>query len=189
LTGSRLPPTTVAVATSGASRTLVVVGRKNSGKTHLVVRLVRELRGRGLAVSTIKHTHHHDIELDAPGKDSWRHREAGAGEVILASDRRWFLVHESAPGSPPDLDELLARLAPCDVALVEGYKSASTLPRLEVFRADAAATPAAVPLAAADPGIAALACPAHAGPAQWPPGLLRLDLDDTAAIADWLLAL
>jgi molybdopterin-guanine dinucleotide biosynthesis protein MobB len=178
----------VAAITPGASRILVVVGRKNSGKTHLVVRLVRELRGRGLAVSTVKHTHHHDIELDAPGKDSWRHREAGAGEVILASDRRWFLAHECGPGSPPALEELLTRLAPCDVVLVEGYKSFGALPRLEVYRADAAATPAAVPLAAADPGIAALACPAHAGPAEWPAGLRRLDLDDTAAIADWLLA-
>jgi molybdopterin-guanine dinucleotide biosynthesis protein MobB len=169
-------------------RTLGIVGRKNSGKTHLVVRLVRELRSRGLTVSTIKHTHHHEIELDAPGKDSWRHREAGAGEVILASDQRWFLVHESGATAPPALDELLARLAPCDVVLVEGYKTFAAHPRLEVYRDAAAPAAAPAPLAAADPGIAALACPAHDGPAHWPPGVHRLDLDDTAAIADWLLA-
>lgn len=167
-------------------RTFGIVGRKDSGKTHLVVRLVRELRARGLAVSTIKHTHHHDIELDAPGKDSWRHREAGAGEVILASDRRWFLVHEPAAGQPPTLDSLLQRLAPCDIVLVEGYKDFAGHARLEVYRP--AASGAAGPLAATDPGIAAVACPAGAGPRPWPAGVAALDLDDTAAIADWLLA-
>lgn len=167
-------------------RVIGIVGRKDSGKTHLVVRLVRALRDRGLAVSTIKHTHHHDIEFDAPGKDSWRHREAGAGEVIVASDRRWFLAHESAAAEPPRVEALLARLAPCDVVLVEGYKTSNSYPRIEVHRAGGAGAPE--PLAASDPGIAALACPAGAAPARWPAGVERLDLDDTAAICDWLLA-
>lgn len=186
MTVSRPRQPVVSERPSATCRTLGIVGRKNSGKTHLVVRLVRELRGRGLTVSTIKHTHHHDIELDAPGKDSWRHREAGAGEVILASDRRWFLVHESADAPAPTLESLLARLAPCDVVLVEGYKDFAAHPRIEVYRAGAAG--AAGPLAASDPGIAALACPAGTGPQPWPAGIAVLDLDDTAAIADWLLA-
>jgi molybdopterin-guanine dinucleotide biosynthesis protein MobB len=172
-------------------KTFGIVGRRNSGKTHLVVRLVRELRSRGLAVSTIKHTHHHAVELDAPGKDSWLHREAGAGEVILASDQRWFLVHESAPAAAPTLDALLGRLAPCDLVLVEGYKDFAGHPRIEVYRGGGTPQGGAAPpepLAAADPGIAALACPAGFGPPRWPPGVTRLDLDDTAAIADYLLA-
>ena len=73
-------------------KVLGIVGRKDSGKTHLVVRLVGELRARGLVVSTVKHTHHHDIEFDVPGKDSWRHRQAGASEVLVASYRGWYLA-------------------------------------------------------------------------------------------------
>ena len=117
-----------------------IIGRKNSGKTHLVVRLVAEFGRRGLAVSTIKHTHHHDVEPDAPGKDSFRHREAGAREVLVASDRRWYLVHEAREEGPSDLADLLARLAPCDLVLVEGYKGLATHPRIEVFRPAVAAS-------------------------------------------------
>jgi molybdopterin-guanine dinucleotide biosynthesis protein MobB len=178
-------------------KTFGIVGRKNSGKTHLVVRLVGELRRRGLTVSTVKHTHHHDIELDVPGKDSWRHREAGAHEVIVASDRRWSLVHAGAADAPPvALDALLARLSPCDLVLVEGYKGFTRHPRIEVHRAAAAgvadgvAVPAAAPepLAVHDAGIVALACPAGQAPASWPPTAARLDLDDTGAIADYILS-
>jgi molybdopterin-guanine dinucleotide biosynthesis protein MobB len=165
---------------------VAIIGRKNSGKTHLVVRLVAEFGRRGLVVSTIKHTHHHDIEPDAPGKDSFRHREAGAHEVLVASERRWFLVHETRDESPPDLAELLARLAPCDLVLVEGYKGLATHPRIEVFRPAAGAS--TEPLAAGDPGIRAVASPgAIAG--GGPGGAICLDLDDTVAIADFILGL
>jgi molybdopterin-guanine dinucleotide biosynthesis protein MobB len=165
-------------------KTFGIVGRKNSGKTHLVVRLVGELRRRGLTVSTVKHTHHHDVQFDVPGKDSWRHREAGAQEVIVASDRGWSLVHAGADaGPPPSLDGLLQRLAPCDVVLVEGYKGFTRHPRIEVYRPGAAD-----PLAARDAGIVALACPAGQAPAEWPTSAARLDLDDTVAIADFVLA-
>lgn len=165
---------------------IAIVGRKNSGKTHLVVRLVAEFRRRGLTVSTIKHTHHHDVDPDAPGKDSFRHREAGASEVIVASDRRWYLVHEAREEGPPGLPDLVARLAPCDIVLIEGYKGLATHPRLEVYRP--AATPAAGPLAADDPGILAVASPG-AATGRGPQRAICLDLDDTAAIADFIVGL
>jgi molybdopterin-guanine dinucleotide biosynthesis protein MobB len=149
------------------------------------VRLVAELRRRGLTVSTIKHTHHHDVALDVPGKDSWRHREAGAAEVIVASDRGWFLVHAVEPRQPPpSVAELVGRLAPCDLVLVEGYKGFAGHPRVEVYR-PASDIP---PLAAQDPGIGAIACPPGAAPSPWPAQARRLALDDTAAIADYILS-
>ena len=105
-----------------------VVGWKNSGKTGLMERLVAELCGRGLSVSTVKHAHH-TFDIDRPGKDSFRHRDAGAREVLLASSRRWALMHE-LEGDEPRLDELLARLTPVDLVLVEGFKR-GTHARLE----------------------------------------------------------
>lgn len=171
-------------------KVLGIVGRKDSGKTHLVVRLVAELRRRGLSVSTVKHTHHHDIEFDVPGKDSWRHRQAGAREVLVASDRGWYLAHtpdDRPDAAPPRLDALLARLAPCDVVLVEGYKGLTTHPRLEVYRPPAVDPPP--PLAAADPGIAAIASPPGVHRNTGLPGTTWLDLDATADIARYLLAL
>jgi molybdopterin-guanine dinucleotide biosynthesis protein B len=159
-----------------------IVGRKNSGKTHLVVRLIGELGRRGLAVSTIKHTHHHDFQLDQPGKDSDRHRAAGAAEVILAGDTQWALLHRAA--TPPTVEELLGRLGPCDVVLIEGYKDLQQLRRIEVCREPGAQGP----LALHDARIAAIACPVHCLLPQhsaWPP---RLELDDTAGIADFILA-
>lgn len=167
-------------------KTVGIVGRQNSGKTHLVVRLVAEFRRRGQSVSTIKHTHHHDIELDSPGKDSYRHREAGAREVLVASDHRWFLMHTVEKGSPPALGELIARLAPCDLVLIEGYKGFAGHPRIEVHRP--AVTGAAEPLAAMDPSILAVACPTEAATARWTSAARHLDLDDTAAIADFIAA-
>jgi molybdopterin-guanine dinucleotide biosynthesis protein B len=86
----------------------------------------------GLRVATIKHTHH-DFDLDQEGKDSWRHRAAGASEVLLASDKRWALLHELRDAPVPDLNELLAKLSPCDVVLIEGCKFAN-VPKLEIYR-------------------------------------------------------
>ena len=159
-----------------------IVGRKDSGKTHLVVRLVGEFGSRGLSVSTIKHTHHHDIEVDSPGKDSHRHRAAGATEVVLASDTQWVLFRRCS--SPPSLPELLQRLAPCDLVIVEGYKQLQDLPRIEVFRGSGPE----MPLARDDAGIGAIACePDRVLPAATR-HLPRLDLDDTRSIADFILS-
>ena len=128
-------------------------GRSGSGKTTLLVRLLPILAARGVSVSTVKHTHH-DVDLDQPGKDSWRHREAGAREVIVAGAHRWALLHERRDDSEvaDDLAALAARLAPVDLLLVEGFHR-QPLPRLEVYR-PANGQP---PLWPADPGILALA--------------------------------
>lgn len=115
-------------------RVIGVVGWKNNGKTTLVVRLVEHLTRQGLAVSTVKHAHH-SIDLDRPGKDSWRHREAGAREVVLATSRRWILMHELREAAEPSLPELLAKLASVDLVVVEGFKGTS-LPKIEVHRSE-----------------------------------------------------
>ncbi|MFQ5534428.1 MAG: molybdopterin-guanine dinucleotide biosynthesis protein B [Sphingomonadales bacterium] len=98
-----------------------VVGWKNSGKTTLIVKLVEEFVRRGYRVSTLKHAHH-AFDIDRPGKDSYRHREAGATEVLIASGARWALVHELRDEPEPDLDELRTHIAPADLLLVEGFK-------------------------------------------------------------------
>src|SRR6201981_1964796 len=90
-----------------------------SGKTPLLAALIPELVARGLSVSTIKHAHH-EFDVDRPGKDSWRHREAGAPEVMISSARRWALMHELRCDPEPSLDELVSRMSPVDLLLVEG---------------------------------------------------------------------
>ena len=152
-----------------------IAGWKNSGKTTLVERLVRELTGRGLSVSTIKHAHH-DFDIDHPGKDSYRHRMAGAGEVLVASAQRWALVHELRDEREPSLEELLAQLKPCDVVLVEGFKYGPHR-KIEVRR-DAKA----VLLAQDDASVVAVASddPALAA------GHVCLPLNNAAAIADFI---
>jgi molybdopterin-guanine dinucleotide biosynthesis protein B len=110
-------------------RVLGIAGPSGAGKTTLIERLIPLLRRRGLKVSTIKHAHH-GFDLDRPGKDSHRHRAAGAEEVLIAAGDRWALLHE---GAEPSLPALLARLSPVDLVLVEGYRGAA-LPRLEVHR-------------------------------------------------------
>lgn len=98
-----------------------IVGWKNSGKTTLVERLVTEITARGFSVSTIKHAHH-TFDVDHEGKDSYRHRAAGAHEVLLASRNRWALMHETRGEEEPSLSELLEKLSPVDLVLIEGYK-------------------------------------------------------------------
>ncbi len=98
-----------------------ITGWKNSGKTTLTVKLISELTSRGWKVATVKHAHH-DFDIDKEGTDSYRHRKAGAGEVAIVSDRRWALMHELANESEPPLADIIARFAPCDLVLVEGYK-------------------------------------------------------------------
>ena len=154
-----------------------IVGRQGSGKTTLIERLIPALKARGLSVSTIKHTHHHRFELEPPGKDSHRHRQAGASEVIIASDAGWARIASSP--HPASLHHLLEQLRPVDIVLVEGFKQLEWLRRVEVFRGAGEA------LALEDPGIAAVALPAgvdipaYAGK--------RLPLEDIEAVADFIL--
>jgi molybdopterin-guanine dinucleotide biosynthesis protein B len=155
-----------------------IVGRKNSGKTHLVTRLIAAARGRGLAVSSVKHAHH-AFDVDQPGKDSYLHREAGATEVIVSSALRWALLHEHRGAPEATLPELLARLSPCDLVLVEGFKSLDH-PKLEVYRA-ACGQP---PLTPEDAKIEAIATEDAAAVAA---GLVRLPLDDAEAVLDFIL--
>lgn len=116
-------------------RVIGIAGWKNSGKTTLTVGLVAELSRRGWRVSTIKRAHH-DADVDHEGTDTFRHREAGASEVILATGRRWALVHELRDEEEPALDDLLARLAPCDLVVVEGFKRGNH-PKIETRRREA----------------------------------------------------
>lgn len=153
-----------------------VTGWKNAGKTGLMERLVTEFTGRGLTVSTIKHAHH-TTDVDQPGRDSHRHREAGAREVLLASPNRWALMHELRDAPEPTLNALLPKLSPVDLLLVEGYKSAPH-PKIEAWRAETGKPL----LAAKNPTIRAIA--AKGDPST---DLPVLDLDDTAAIADFIL--
>jgi molybdopterin-guanine dinucleotide biosynthesis protein B len=108
-------------------------GWSGSGKTTLIERIVPRLVARGLVVSLVKHAHH-AFEIDQPGKDSFRHREAGCTEVLVSSSSRWALIHELRGDAELDLESALARLSPCDIALVEGYKT-YPIPKLEVWRA------------------------------------------------------
>src|SRR5690606_20199098 len=107
-------------------------GFSGSGKTTLIEQLIPLFTARGLRVSLIKHAHH-AFDVDQPGKDSYRHREAGAQEVLVSSSRRWALMHELRGEPEPALGALVGRMAPCDLLLVEGFKRAA-LPKLEVYR-------------------------------------------------------
>lgn len=132
-------------------RVFGIVGWKNNGKTTLVVRLVERLVASGLRVSTIKHAHH-ECDVDQPGKDSFRHRHAGATEVMLATSKRWMLVRELRDEPEPELDELLAKLAPTDLVIVEGFKRHDH-PKIEVHRQERGTSL----LATGDPSIVAVA--------------------------------
>ncbi|MEQ8257659.1 MULTISPECIES: molybdopterin-guanine dinucleotide biosynthesis protein B [Roseovarius] len=154
-----------------------VVGWKNAGKTGLMERLVTEISGRGLTVSTVKHAHHR-FDVDHPGKDSHRHRVAGATEVLLASRARFALMHELRDEDEPSLDTLLSKLSPVDLVLIEGYKR-DAHPKVEAHRS-VTGNPLIAP---GDPTI-------HAVASDTPLDLDRpvFDLDDTKAIADFILA-
>ncbi|NCO87409.1 MAG: molybdopterin-guanine dinucleotide biosynthesis protein B [Rhodobacterales bacterium] len=156
-------------------KTCGIIGYKNAGKTTLVERLVTEFTARGLRVSTVKHAHH-AFDLDQPGKDTFRHRAAGARQVMLATGTRWVLMSELRGADEPALAELLARMDPVDLVLIEGYKRDSH-PKVEVHRA-ATGHPLIAP---GDPTVRAIACDSALATDR-----PLLDLDDITAIADFI---
>ena len=115
------------------TRVFGFAGWSGAGKTTVIRQVIARLVGQGLRVATIKHAHH-DFDIDQPGKDSWEHRQAGAAEVLVVSDRRWALMHELRGAAEPSLPELIGKLAPADLVLVEGFKR-TAFPKMEVFRA------------------------------------------------------
>jgi molybdopterin-guanine dinucleotide biosynthesis adapter protein len=159
-------------------RVIGLAGWSGSGKTTLITKVIPVLVRRGLKVATIKHAHH-EFDIDKPGKDSWLHREAGASEVVVSSGRRWALIHELRGEPEPPLEELLAKLAPADLVIVEGFKRRA-YPKLEIYRA-AEGKPLIYP---EDDCIVAIAADAQLPRAQLP----VLMLDDIEGIANVLQA-
>ena len=154
-----------------------VVGWKNNGKTGLMERLVREITGRGFSVSTVKHAHH-EFDVDHEGKDSHRHRMAGATEVLLSSRKRWALMHENRDEPEMELSNMLLRVGPVDLVLIEGYKR-DTHAKIEAHRAEVGKSL----LAANDSSVCAVASDVKLSGIEVP----VFDLNDTAAVADFIL--
>jgi molybdopterin-guanine dinucleotide biosynthesis adapter protein len=159
-------------------RVIGLAGWSGSGKTTLITKVIPVLVARGLKVSTIKHAHH-AFDIDRPGKDSWQHREAGASEVVVASSRRWAVVHELRDEPEPPLEELLTKLAPADLLIIEGFKRHAH-PKLEIYRASVG-KPLIYPQ---DDCVVAIASDAPLPHAQLP----VLKLDDIEGIANVLQA-
>ena len=159
-------------------RIIGLAGWSGSGKTTLVTSVIPVLVRRGLKVATVKHAHH-EFDIDQPGKDSWLHRQAGASEVAIVSSRRWALIHELGAEPEPALTDVLAKISPVDLVIVEGFKRHSH-PKLEVYRA-AVGKPLLHP---EDDCIVALATDAPLPQAQVP----VLMLDDIEGIANVLAA-
>ena len=155
-----------------------VAGFKNAGKTTLVERLVRHLTERGYRISTVKHAHH-SFDIDHEGRDSFRHRAAGASEVAVVSASRWAIIHELRDEAEPPLADILAKLAPCDLVIIEGYKRDGH-DKIEV-RNLALDHPK---LAGDDPTIVAIAATGPIADAPVP----VFDRDDVAALADFIIA-
>jgi molybdopterin-guanine dinucleotide biosynthesis protein B len=166
-------------APHAAGQVLGVVGWSGSGKTTLLEYLVGALAAEGLRVNVIKHSHH-DIVLEPPHKDSARLRTAGAAEVMIASPYRFAIQHELRGAPEPSLDALLARLAPADLTLVEGYKWAA-IPKLEVYRPELGRAP----MHAEDRQIVAVAASA-APPDDLERHIAWLDLDQPSSVLRWL---
>ena len=155
-----------------------LVGWSGSGKTTLLVNLIPELTARGLSVSTMKHTHH-NFDIDRKGKDSYEHRAAGAHEVMLTSGKRWVLQRELRGEDEPDMDELIARMAPVDLILIEGFKS-HRHDKMEIFRPSVGKPMLAVDddtvvAVATDAALDGVTCPI-------------LDMNDVPAVADFIMA-
>lgn len=161
-----------------SARVLGIAGWSGSGKTTLITKLIPLLAGRGVRVATLKHAHH-AFDVDQPGKDSYEHRKAGACEVIVSSARRWVQMHEIGDGPEATLPQLLARLSPCDLVLVEGFKTGRH-PKMEVFRRAVGKTP----LHPEDPHVIAIA-----SDTDFPDtGIPRVDINDIEAVATLVLA-
>ena len=158
-------------------RIIGLAGWSGSGKTTLITKLIPALRARGLRVSTLKHAHH-GFDLDKPGKDSFMHRESGATEVIISSARRWAVLHELRDEPEWNMVDLVAKMSPVDLVLVEGFKR-DAFPKLEIHRA-ANGKPLLYP---EDPHIVAVACDTPLPGVKIP----AADLNDIEAIADLLL--
>lgn len=154
-----------------------VAGWKKSGKTTLVTRLIAEFTARGLRVATIKHAHH-AFQIDDRETDSARHRRAGARQVAVVSSKRWAVINELDGAPEPTLDEMASRLGPCDLIIVEGYKTAA-IPKIEVRRSAAVSH---VPLADSDPHVRAVAADYTLDEHRLP----IFALDDVARIADFM---
>lgn len=164
-------------AAMNTAKVLGIAGWSGAGKTTLLTKLIPLLVSRGLRVATLKHAHH-AFDVDQPGKDSYEHRKAGASEVIVSSARRWVQMHEVGDGAEATLPELLMKLSPCDLVLIEGFKS-ERHPKLEVFRESVGKSPlhpedARVVAIASDKPLLGLAIPC-------------VDLNDIAAVADVVL--
>jgi len=152
------------------------IGYSNTGKTTLIEKLIPLLIARGLRVSTVKNAHH-GFDMDRPGKDSFRYRQAGSAQVLIATSERWALLTE-VRGGPVPLEALIAQLAPCDLVLVEGFKSEGHFPRIEVRRT----TNAEPPIFPHDANVIAVAAD-HAIDTALP----VLDLNDAAKIAGFIV--
>lgn len=155
-----------------------LAGWSGSGKTTLMTRLIPALLHCGITVSTLKHAHH-EFDIDQEGKDLWRHRQAGAQEVLVASQRRWALMHELRGATEPTMEELIRHMSPVDLVLVEGYKRGPH-PKLEIYR-QSVGKPL---LAPEDDTIVAIASDAPV------PGIARprFALEDAAGIASFIIA-
>lgn len=162
----------------GPMKVFGLAGWSGSGKTTLVRALIPALVGRGLSVSTMKHAHH-DFDVDKPGKDSYEHRRAGASEVLVSSARRWALMHELRGAAEPTTEELIGLMTPVDLLLIEGFKREGH-DKLEVHR-PALGKPL---LCREDPHVVAVASDAPIDRLPVP----RLELNDVAAIADFIVA-
>lgn len=159
-----------------AQKVIGFAGFSGSGKTTLLEQVIPLLTAHGLRLAVIKHAHH-KFDIDKPGKDSFRHREAGAGEVLVVSGFRWALMHELVNEAEPTLDELCSRLSPCDLVLVEGYKY-SGIPKFEVHRS-VTGHPYLYP---EDTNIIALVTDIHSDTA-----LPQLDVNEPKQVADFIL--
>ena len=154
------------------------IGPSGVGKTTLMEKVLARLVSRGRSVSAVKSSHHH-VDVDTPGKDSYRYRTAGANEVVLATPERWVLMKES-PG-PVKLSDVLARMEPVDIVLVEGYKSEEGVARILVHRKGVSETPVFAP------GVVAVATDDEA--LETPEGVARLDINSPGAVANFVVTL
>lgn len=158
-------------------RVIGFTGTSGSGKTTLIERLIPALVARGLRVSTVKHSHH-SVDLDQPGKDTYRHRAGGAHEVVLANSARFAVLHDYRDAPELELDALLTRIAPVDLVIVEGFKRHDH-PKIEVFRPSSGKPPRGFD----DPTLVAVATDGPVPDAPAP----CLDLNDAEAVADFVI--